>query len=139
MRVRRGAVAIAWIACAGLIFGGCGTSDRDQVRAKVDQFLKATAGKDYRTLCDQVLAPALLSHLAAGGIACVQAMQIALEGVKSPALSIGRVDVNGDQASVITLTTASGQQASLDAIELTKTGKGWRVASLGTPVVPKSK
>ncbi len=139
MRAWRGGLAIAWIACAAFLLGGCGTSDRDQVRAKVDQFLKATASKDYATMCDQVLAPALLAHLSAGGIKCQQAMQIALGGVKSPALSIGRIDVNGNKASVITLTTAAGQEASLDAIELTKTGSGWRVESLGTPVVPRPK
>ncbi len=137
MRAWPGGSAIASIACAACLLAGCGTSDRDQVRAKVDQFLKATARKDYATLCHQVLAPGLLAHLAAGGIQCEQAMQIALGAVKSPALSIGRVDVRGDKASVITLTTATGQQASLDAIELTKTGSGWRVESLGTPVIPK--
>jgi hypothetical protein len=129
-------VAIVWIVCTAGLLGGCGTSDSEQVRAKVDQFIKATASKDYATLCHQVLAPGLLAHLSAGGIQCEQAMQIALGGVQSPSLSIGRVDVKGDTASVITLTTAAGQEASLDAIELTKTNHGWRVESLGTPVVP---
>ncbi|MDQ6607985.1 MAG: hypothetical protein M3Z06_15750 [Actinomycetota bacterium] len=139
MRARPGGLTIAWIAGAACLLGGCGPSDRDLVRAKVDQFLKATASKDYATMCNQVLAPALLAHLSAGGIKCEQAMQIALGGVKSPSLSIGRIDIHGQKASVITLTTAAGQQASLDAIELTKTGSGWRVESLGTPVVPAVK
>ncbi len=139
MRARPGGLTIAWIVGAACLLGGCGTSDRDQVRGKVDQFLKATASKDYGTLCQQVLAPALLAHLTGGGIKCEQAMQIALGSVKSPSLSIGRIDVNGNKASVITLTTAAGQQASLDAIELTKTDSGWRVVSLGTPVVPAPK
>jgi hypothetical protein len=136
MRAMRGRLAIGWIACAACLLGGCGTSDRDLVRAKVDQFLKATASKDYATLCHQVLGPALLAHLSAGGIKCEQAMQIALSGLQSPSLSIGRIDIKGDKASVITLTAAVHQQASIDAIELTKTGSGWRVQSLGTPVVP---
>jgi hypothetical protein len=136
MRAKPGGATIAWIACAACLLGGCGKSDSDQVRAKVDQFLKATASKDYATMCNQVLAPALLAHLSAGGIKCEQAMQIALGGVQSPSLSIGRIDIHGSKASVITLTAAAGQQASLDAIELTKTGSGWRVESLGTPVVP---
>lgn len=141
MRASSDGLARAWIAplaCIACLLGGCGTSDRDQVAAKVNQFLKATAGKDYATLCDHVLAPVLLAHLAAGGIKCEQAMQIALGSLKSPALSIGRVDVHGSSASVITLSTAAGQEASLDAIELIKTGNGWRVQSLGTPVVPGS-
>jgi hypothetical protein len=136
MRARRCGLAIV---CAACLLGGCGTSDSDRVRAKVDQFFKATASKDYATLCHQVLAPALLAHLSAGGIGCEQAMRIALGSVQSPSLSIGRVDVKGNTASVITLTTAAGQEASLVAIELTKTGSGWRVESLGTPVVPGAK
>ncbi len=128
-----------WIVCAAGLLGGCGTSDSDQVRAKVDQFLKATASKDYGALCHQVLGPVLLAHLSAGGIQCEQAMQIALGSLQSPSLSIGRIDVKGNTASVITLTTAARQEASLDAIELTKTSRGWRVESLGTPVVPGSK
>ena len=63
-------------------------------------------------------------------------MQISLQNVKSPALSIGRVDVHGSKASVVTLTTAAGQEASIDALELVKTGGGWRVASLGDPAGP---
>jgi hypothetical protein len=59
---------------------------------------------------------------------------IALSGVRNPTLSIGRITVNGQRASAITLTGATGQQASLDAIELVKTGQGWRVASLGSPL-----
>lgn len=140
MRALRRGIAVALGACAMVLFAGCGGhSDRDAVTAKVNQFLKATAGKDYRTLCEQVLAPSLLARLKAGGIECEQAMQISLQNVKSPALSIGRVDVHGSKASVVTLTTAAGQEASIDALELVKTGGGWRVASLGTPQVPAAK
>jgi hypothetical protein len=118
-------------ACA---LAGCGTSERDQVQAKVQQFVTAASGRDYKTICEQVLAPSLLARLAAGGISCEQAMQIAFGSVQSPTLSIGRVTVSGQTASVITLTAARGQVASLDAIELVKTAQGWRVSALGSPV-----
>jgi hypothetical protein len=136
MRALRAGIVVACMACAGIVVGGCGQSEPDQVRAKVHQFIKAIAGRDYKTLCTQVLAPTLLAHLAGTGVSCEQAMQFALQGVNRPGLSIGRVDVHGKAASVITLTTASGQEASFDAIELIKTGHGWRVASLGTPQIP---
>ena len=118
---------------------GCGTSERDDVQAKVQQFVHAAADRDYKTICGQVLAPSLLEHLAAGGVGCEQAMQIALGRVQSPTLSIGRVTISGSTASVITLTAARGQEASLDAIQLVKTGQGWRITSLGSPVVPPAK
>jgi hypothetical protein len=129
-------VALGAASALGGYLGGCGTSARGEVQAKVEQFVKAAAGRDYKTICDQVLAPALLQHLAAGGIGCEQAMQLAFGAVQSPALSIGRITVAGSRASAVTLSTAKGQQASLDAVELIKTGSGWRISSLGSPVVP---
>jgi hypothetical protein len=121
------------VVCA---LAGCGTSVHDQVQAKVQQFVTATAAKDAKTICDQVLAPTLLERLAAGGITCQQAMQIFFSSVQSPTLSIGRIDISGQKASAITLTSAHGQQGSLDAIELVNTSHGWRISSLGSPVVP---
>jgi hypothetical protein len=131
--VTLGAAALA------LAVDGCGTSDRDDVQAKVEQFVHATSKKDYKTLCSEVLAPKLVENLVARGLRCEQALQIGFGKVTNPTLSIGRITVNGQNASAITLTGASGQQSSLDAIELVKTSQGWRVVSLGSPVVPKGK
>ncbi len=119
--------------------GGCGgVSQQDQVRAKIAQFVSAAASRDYATICDQVLAPSLLTRLAAGGISCPQAMQIGFGGVSRPTLSIGKITVSGSRAAVITLSTAQGQPASLDTVELIKTGQGWRIASLGGSPVARS-
>ncbi|MHB8692304.1 MAG: hypothetical protein ACYDHH_13760 [Solirubrobacteraceae bacterium] len=136
MRARRGAVA-ALAAALALQLAGCGTSEHDQVQAKVQQLIKATAHKDYKTLCNQVLGPRLLSHLAAYGIPCVQAMAQGLQNVRQPQLAIGGIVINGNKASVTTITTAVGQQSSLRAIELVNTSNGWRVENLGSPVFPR--
>jgi hypothetical protein len=136
MRPRRSAQLTAAAALAAVALAGCGTSERDQVQAKVDQFIKATSRHDYATLCTQVLAPSLLSHLTAYGIKCEQAMAIGLKNVTDPNLAIGSITITGSKASVTTITTAKGQEASLTAIVLTNTAKGWRVSSLGTPVLP---
>jgi hypothetical protein len=128
------AVAGILLLCCACVLGGCGTSASDQVRAKVEQFVKAAADKDYTTICNQVLAPSLLERLSAAGVSCPEAMQLALGGVRSPTISIGKVRVNGKRASAITLSTAAGQQASIDTIDLVKTGNGWRLASLGSPL-----
>ncbi|HWF56046.1 MAG TPA: hypothetical protein VG223_15525 [Solirubrobacteraceae bacterium] len=124
------------VVCAAVV-AGCGTSDRSLVQSKVEQLQSATAHHAFRTLCTQVLAPSLLAHLTDYGIPCEKAMQLGLGHVTQPALAIGRIEVHGDTASVDTITTAKGQEASLDAIELVKTSAGWRVSSLGTPTVPK--
>jgi ketosteroid isomerase-like protein len=126
---------MAAVAVAGAL-GGCGgASQQDQVRAKIAQFVSAAAARDYATICNQVLAPSLLTRLAAGGISCPQAMQIGFGGVSRPTLSIGKITVSGSHAAVIALSTAQGQPASLDTVELTRTGQGWRIVSLGTPPV----
>lgn len=136
LRQMRLAASITLLVCAwGL--AGCGTSQSDQVRAKIDQFATAIAGKDYPTICNQVLAPSLLERLSAVGVTCPEAMRIALGGVQDPSVSIGRVRVSGQRASVITLSAAKGQQASLEVIDLIKTAQGWRLESLGSPLTSR--
>ena len=84
--------AFALVGCA-LALAGCGTSPRQQVEAKVQQFAHATASKDYAALCDDVLAPALVAHLKAAGLSCRQAMKIFVSSVQNPTIRISRVSV----------------------------------------------
>ena len=119
---------------AAVALGGCGESPREQVQAKVEQLASAAASKDYKTICTQVLAPSLIRHLSANAIGCEEAMRVALAGVNRPVVSIGKITIAGRRASAITLTVAQGQRASLAAIELIKTGDGWRISSLGSPL-----
>jgi hypothetical protein len=122
------------LVAAAAALAGCGASAKDRVQSKVEQFIHATATKDYTTLCDQVLAPALLAHLSAAGLRCEQAMQIALRSVRDPQLAIGRITIDGSKAQAITLSAAAGETGSLDTINLVDTTNGWRVVSLGSPV-----
>ncbi len=130
MRVAPGIVALG----TALALAGCGTSERDQVRHKVEQLATAAAHRDYATICADVLAPSLITRLADAGVACRQAMRIAFGTVIDPTISIGRIVVTGSTAQAITLSAAKGQQASLDAIDLVKTLHGWRVSSLASPL-----
>lgn len=136
--VRRPAAVAALTIALAPALAGCGaTSPRDAVVAKVHQYARATADRDYRTLCTRVFAASLLAHLTANGVGCEAAMQVALAGVQRPSLAIGHVVLHGRTASVTTLTTAVGQEASLEAIELTESPAGWRITSLGTPQIPR--
>ncbi len=118
------------LAAAALSLAGCGSDPRDQVKSKVTELGHAAASHDYRRICDDVLAPALILRLRAYGITCERAMRIAFTGVRNPAISIGAVTVHGSTASAITLSMAAGQRASLETIELSKTARGWRISSL---------
>jgi hypothetical protein len=113
---------------------GCGSvSASDQVRAKVRQFATATAGGNTGELCDQVLAPALVSRITAAGLSCLQAMKVFVSSVSHPTLSISKVTVRGAAASAVVLAGAAGQTAALESVQLVRTARGWRLASLASP------
>ena len=117
-------------AIAILALSGCGANAPDAVKAKMQQFATATAEHDYATICRQVLAPDLTAHLAATGVTCEQAWQLALSSVKNPYISVGKITVKGSKATAIVLSVARNQRSSLNAVGLVKTGSGWRIESL---------
>jgi hypothetical protein len=122
------APAVALLTAA--LLAGCGTSARDAVKAKVEQYANATRKHDYKTICTQVLAPALVQRLDAFGVGCEQAMAIAYRSVKDATLGVGKVTVSGKSASVIVLSLAANQPSSLRTIRLVETSQGWRVSSV---------
>jgi hypothetical protein len=117
-----------------LVLAGCGSSASDQVRAEVERLSQAAAARAYGTICGQILAPSLVAHLVSNGISCPEALRLALSGVRNPVLSVGKVIVRGPRAWAITLSSAHGQRAALEAIELTRTNRGWRITSLASPL-----
>jgi hypothetical protein len=113
---------------------GCGSSrpsDADLVAGTVSAFGRATAAKDYATICDRLLAPTLVDKLTQVGLPCDQAMEKSLGGVRDPRLTIGRIDVTGESATAEIRTSAAGQAPSRDTLRLVKVGGAWRIASLG--------
>jgi hypothetical protein len=129
MRLARGIVLLG----SAYALVGCGASANQQVEAKVQQFAHATAGRNTTTLCQEILAPALVNHLTAAGISCQQAMRLFVDSVKNPTLSISKVTVSGSTASAVVLAQAAGQRSTLETIQLIKTQHGWRLASLASP------
>jgi hypothetical protein len=111
------------------VVSGCGASVKDQVKQKVEQYVHAEGTGDSKTLCEQVLAPSLLARLSGAGLSCRQAMKIHLTSVHDPFLSIGRITINGNSATVLALTGARCQLAGVYAINLIDTSGGWRIQS----------
>ena len=127
-----------WLAGAAVAvaLAGCGDSeptDEEQVRTTLTAFSRATAAKDYQTLCDRLLAPSLISDLKKIGLPCEIALQQGLGEVKQPRLIVGAVTIKGKKASAEVRSSAEGQAPSKDTIELVRTDEGWRIASLATP------
>ncbi len=118
---------------AAYALSGCGATPHDEVQAKVQQFAHATAAGDYRSLCQQVLAPSLIQRLGGANLTCDQAMRVFVHSVQNPTLSIAKITVAGQRASAVVLAAATGQQASLTTIELVNTKNGWRLTSLASP------
>jgi hypothetical protein len=134
--VRRGLVALA---VAALVLAGCGNgkpSDEEQVRTTLTSFSRATAAKDYQTICDKLLAPTLIDDLKKIGLPCEIALQQGLGDVRQPRLLVGAVTVKGKEATADVRSSAEGEVPSKDSIELVRTDAGWRISSLAKPATP---
>jgi hypothetical protein len=116
------------------VLAGCGTggpSDEELVARTVTEFGRATAAKDYRTICDRLLAPALIEDLTQIGLRCEQALRRGLGDVRDPRLTIGAITVDDDRATAEIRTSAAGQEPSRDTLRLVRVDGSWRIASLG--------
>ena len=130
---------LAALAAGALVLAGCGNakpSDEEQVRTTLTSFSRATAAKDYQTICDRLLAPSLIAALKKIGLPCEIALQQGLGDVREPRLLVGAVTVQGKRATADVRSSAAGQPPSKDTIELVRTDAGWRIASLAKPSQP---
>jgi predicted small lipoprotein YifL len=117
------------------VLAGCGDrgpTPEQQVRTTVSDFGRATADKDYETLCDRILAPKLIEDVTSIGLSCEAALKRGLGNVEDPRLTIGRVEINGDQATAEIRSSAAGQEPSKDTLKLVKVNGTWKISSLGS-------
>ena len=131
------ALPLLLVACGALL--GCGDqgpSDDEQVRATLARFERATAAGDYAALCEEVLARRLVDAVERTGLPCEEALAKGFEDVEEPRLAVGAVTVQGDTATAEVRSSAQGQRASDDSVELVRESAGWRIASLGPGVAP---
>ena len=125
--VRRLIVALLVVGATGC---GGGPSDAEQVHATVEAFGRATAAKDYQRLCDDLLAPKLVSEVERVGLPCEVALRQGLGDVEAPTLTIGRIEVRGDDATAAVRSAAAGEEPSADTLKLVRVEDSWRIASL---------
>ncbi|MEJ7783354.1 MAG: hypothetical protein WKF96_01035 [Solirubrobacteraceae bacterium] len=133
----RTAVALA-VALALPMAAGCGeTSPEDDVRAAVEGYAKAFAGRDYQALCDVYFDPQVISGLEASGLPCESAIRPKVSSTRNPKLEIRRITVNGDSAKVEVHTTADAESPTDDTLALVKDREGrWRITPLAAGPQP---
>ena len=124
------AVVLAAAALAAPLGAGCGKSDDDQVRETLRRFEAATKDRDYKELCDDLLAREVVARLRTIGLPCPRALSRGFGSVLQPSIDIEKVKVKGDTALAEVTTTAVGQRPSHDTIRLVKQDDKWRIASL---------
>ena len=118
-----------------LVLGGCGDAGptpEEQVRTTVSEFGRATAAKDYKTMCSRLLAPDLIEDVEQLGLPCERALKQGLDQVKDPRLTIGAVDIDGTDATAEVRTSAAGEEPSKDTLKLVNVNGTWKIASLGS-------
>src|SRR5262245_18279076 len=117
--VRRPIAAV--LAVSGVLCGcGEGPSDTERVHDAVEAFGQASAAKDYQRLCDDLLAPKLVSEVESTGLPCELALKQGLGDVTSPKLTIGTIRVNGDSATADVQSSAKGEEPSRDTLQLVR-------------------
>ena len=118
-----------------LVLVGCGEAGptpEEQVRTTVSEFGRATAAKDYKTMCSRLLAPDLIEDVEQLGLPCERALKQGLDQVKEPRLTIGAVDIDGTDATAEVRTSAAGEEPSKDTLKLVNVNGTWKIASLGS-------
>ena len=118
-----------------LVLVGCGDAGptpEEQVRTTVSEFGRATAAKDYKTMCGRLLAPDLIEDVEQLGLPCERALKQGLDQVKDPRLTIGAVNIDGTDATAEVRTSAAGEEPSKDTLKLVNVNGTWKIASLGS-------
>jgi hypothetical protein len=122
--------ALTALVASAAVLAGCGSSDSDQVRSKVQQFEQAVSSHDAKTLCQQVLAPSLAGRFEVEGLTCEQGLtKFYFGSVEKPTLSVGRITIGHGTAAALVLTGAHCQRLALAQLNLIKTSGGWRINS----------
>jgi hypothetical protein len=132
------------LACA-LALGACGQTSKDSAKGfKGDQQAVAQTIENLQTegskrtsdssrkICNDLLAPDLVARIKqASSKPCDVVIKDALGDADSFELQVQKVTINGDQATAVVQSQASGNKDRTDTLTLKKVGNAWKIAALG--------
>ena len=123
----------------GIFTAGCGGGGSEETKpisgpakeaaSVVERLEKATAQKDFGTICNELLAASTRKQ--AGGDDCPAVLGARARSVAKPRIKILSIEVSDGRAQVKVRTTAQGQAAATDVVRLVREGGSFRVLSLG--------
>ena len=128
------------VVLTAVALGSCGGEDEEpkpisgpakQVAATITSLERATAKRDFDTVCDELLAAAVRRQ--AGGGACAGQLRRTAAGVREPRIRIRKIDIEGDKATVAVTTRARGQAPAEDTVVLVRDDGQWRISQLSAP------
>jgi hypothetical protein len=100
-----------------------------EVATTVNRLERAVATRNFATVCDQLFTAQARKR--SGGDECERQLASATEAVKRPRIQIKAIDVKNNTATVRVRTTAEGQPALTDQLQLRRQGGRWLVEALG--------
>jgi hypothetical protein len=95
----------------------------------IERLQKATADRDFATICNELLAAQARNQ--AGGSDCAAVLSARARDVHRPRIAIKGIEIQGQNAAVTVQTTATGQAPTTDVIHLVRERGRFRVLSLG--------
>jgi len=100
-----------------------------EIAAVVQRLERATAGRDWATICSDLFTEAARKR--AGGADCARLLRGAAADVRRPSIEITGIQVReGGRARVAIRTRADGQEVVSDSLELRRVAGEWRVEAL---------
>lgn len=100
-----------------------------QVRQVIAAFGTATLRRDVTTICQKLLAPALVENLEQYGRTCESVWEKNLEGVVAPRLTVNTVRIIGTAAQADVTSKAIGEDPADVRLSLVRDAAGWRIAN----------
>ena len=95
----------------------------------INSFQSAAQSRDTSKLCNQILAPSLVTKLKDSGGGCTHVIGNQLNAVENYDLTIESITVSGNAAQARVKSISAGK-SHFDTLLLTKVGNGWRISGL---------